>query len=179
MRHDRASRCAMRDSLLRVNCEVPIFAQVARYSCAGSTETRIAGRDGRVRRGYCVGSPRHQLQMTSNTASASCIAACFNSASVATSAVRSPAANALARERCHAIHTSGMYARRAANALRRATARRHAHDERGNVPSMLAPTPPADTGTAVKNLRIAESAVLLLNFREVRRFHFCSTSVAV
>jgi hypothetical protein len=31
---------------------------------------------------------------------------------------------------------------------------------------------------AVKNLRFACSAVLLLNFREVRDFHFCSISVA-
>ena len=37
----------------------------------------------------------------------------------------------------------------------------------------------AEVDTAVKNLRIADSAVLLLNFREVRRFHFCSVSVAV
>jgi hypothetical protein len=31
---------------------------------------------------------------------------------------------------------------------------------------------------AVKNLRFVRSAVLLLNFREVRDFHFCSISVA-
>jgi hypothetical protein len=31
----------------------------------------------------------------------------------------------------------------------------------------------------VKNLRIVGSAVLLLNFHEVRGFHFCSTSVAM
>jgi len=50
-------------------------------------------------------------------------------------------------------------------------ARRHAVDARtdsvGNV------------GIAVKNLRIVGLAVLLQNFQEVRRFHFCSTSVAV
>ena len=44
---------------------------------------------------------------------------------------------------------------------------------------MRTPIPVADADTAVKNLRIAGSAVLLLNFREVRRFHFCSASVAV
>jgi hypothetical protein len=32
---------------------------------------------------------------------------------------------------------------------------------------------------AVKNLRFVGSAVLLLNFREVRDFHFCSISVAM
>jgi hypothetical protein len=117
--------------------------------------------------------------MTSNTASAPCIAACFNSAIVATSTVRSPAANALARERSHVIHTSATHPRRAANALLRATGGRHAHDEQGNRPLMRTSTPVADADTAVKNLRIAALAVLQLNFREVRGFHFCSTSVAV
>jgi hypothetical protein len=70
-------------------------------------------------------------------------------------------------------------ARRAATALQRATAGRPAHDEHGDARSMSAPTPMAEVDTAVKNLRIAGSAVLLLNLREVRRFHFCSVSVAV
>jgi hypothetical protein len=35
------------------------------------------------------------------------------------------------------------------------------------------------TDMTVKNLRIVGSAVLLLNFHEVRGFHFCSTSVAM
>jgi hypothetical protein len=126
-----------------------------------------------------VGSPRHELQTTSKTASAPCIAACFNSAIVAPSTVQSPAANALARERSRDIDTSDTNARRAAGALQRATAGRHAHDEHGDIRSMLTPTPVADADAAVKNLRIAGSAVLLLNLREVRRFHFCSASVAV
>jgi hypothetical protein len=125
-----------------------------------------------------VGSPRHELEMTSNTASAPCIAACINSAIVAASTVRSPAANVSARERTSGIHTSDTNASRAANALLRATEGRHAHDEHGGKPSQLTQTP-ADIGTAVKNLRIAGSAVLVQNFREVRRFHFCSMSVAV
>jgi len=116
--------------------------------------------------------------MTSNTASAPCIAACINSAIVAASTVRSPAANVSARERTSGIHTSDTNASRAANALLRATEGRHAHDEHGGKPSLLTRTP-ADIGTAVKNLRIAGSAVLVQNFREVRRFHFCSMSVAV
>jgi len=118
------------------------------------------------------------LQRTSNTASAPCIAACINSAIVAASTVRSPAANVSARERTSGIHTSDTNASRAANALLRATEGRHAHDEHGGIPSLLTQTP-ADIGTAVKNLRIAGSAVLVQNFREVRRFHFCSMSVAV
>ncbi len=180
-RRDHASRCVMRDSLLRVNCGVPIFAQVARYSRTSSTETRALQdeTDRHVRRGYCVGSPRHELQTTSNTASAPCIAGCFNSATVAPPTVRSSAANALARERSHVIDTSDSRTRRAVHALLRATGGRHALDEHGDARSMRRPTPVADVDTAVKNLRIADSAVLLLNFREVRRFHFCSTSVAM
>ena len=93
-----------------------------------------------------MGSPRYELQTTSNSASA---------------------------------HTVNTRARRTADALLRATAGRHAHDEHGGARPMLAPTPVADTDSAVKNLRIAGSAVLLQNFREVRRFHLCSASVAV
>jgi hypothetical protein len=119
------------------------------------------------------------LQTTSNTASAQCIAACFNSAIVAASMVRSPAANAVAHERARVLHIADRRAPRAADALLRATAGRHAHDEHGGAPSMITPSPVADTGAAVKNLRITGSAVLLQNFREVRRFHFCSVSVAV
>ena len=125
-----------------------------------------------------MGSPRHELQTTSNTASAPCVAARTNSAIVAASTVRSPVVNALARACKHDIRTSITSARRTAGALQRATAGRPAHDEHG-VPPMRTPIPVAEVDTAVKNLRIADSAVLLLNFREVRRFHFCSVSVAV
>ena len=122
-----------------------------------------------------MGSPRHELQTTSNTASAQCIAARFNSAIVAASMVRSPVVNAVAST----VYSFTMCARRTAVALQRATAGRHAHDEHGGAGPMLASTPMAEVDTAVKNLRIADSAVLLLNLREVRRFHFCSVSVAV
>src|SRR5947208_14119732 len=92
-RRDRASRCVMRDSLLRANCGVPIFAQVARYSRASSTETRaLQDETGALRRGYCVGSPRHELQTISTTANAPCIAACFHPATVPTTTVHSPVA---------------------------------------------------------------------------------------
>ena len=126
-----------------------------------------------------MGSPRRELQTTSNTASATCFAGCFNSAIVATSTVRSSVADAPARERSRFIRTIHSRAPRAASALQRATRGRHAHDEHGETGSMLSTTSLAEVGTAVKNLRIADSAVLLLNFREVRRFHFCSVSVAV
>ena len=93
-----------------------------------------------------MGSPRIELQTTSNTASA---------------------------------RTCITRARRAATALQRATAGRPAHDEHGGILPMRTPIPVAEVDTAVKNLRIAGSAVLVQNFREVRRFHFCSMSVAV
>jgi hypothetical protein len=125
-----------------------------------------------------VGSPRHELQTTSNAASAPCVAVCFNSAIVAASTVRSPVANALAHTSARVIHIVDSSVRRAAYALHRATAGRHGHDEHG-APSVLTSNPMAEVGAAVKNLRIADSAVLLLNLREVRRFHFCSVSVAV
>ncbi len=126
-----------------------------------------------------MGSPRNELQMVSTTASAQCIAGCFTTAAVATSTVRSPAANVSARERSTTFDTFITHARRAANALLRMTTRRPAHDEHGGTRSTHAPTPWVDVDIAVKNLRIAGLAVLLLNFREVSRFHFCSTSVAV
>lgn len=126
-----------------------------------------------------MGSPRHELEMTSNTASASSFAVCFNSAIVAASMVRSPVANARAGECGRTFAPFDTSVRRTAEALQRATAGRHAHDEHGDARPMLAPTPMAEVDTAVKNLRIAGSAVLLLNLREVRRFHFCSVSVAV
>jgi len=177
---DLASRCAIGDLLLRAKCEVPIFAQVARYSRTSSTETRaVQDETDRVRRGYCVGSPRNELQMLSTTACAPCIAVCFNPAAVATATVCSPAANVSARERSSTHDTFITHGRRAATALLRVTARRHAHDQRGGMRSMYAPTSWADVDLAVKNLRIVGLAVLLLNFREVSRFHFCSTSVAV
>jgi hypothetical protein len=177
-RLDRASRCAMRDSLLRANCEVPIFAQVARYSRTSSTERRAPQDETGVHRGYCVGSTRHGLQLTSITASASCIAGRLTSAAVVISTVRSPAANALARERFDHIDMSFPRARLAARALLRTATARHAHDEDGPAaPAPPTPGPVADI--AVKNLRFIGLPVLLLNFREVSRFHFCSTSVAV
>ena len=126
-----------------------------------------------------MGSHRHELQTTSNTASAQSVAVCFNSAIVAASTVRSPVARSRARARACVTHSVDTDARRAANALQRATRGRHAHDEHGETGSMLSTTSLAEVGTAVKNLRIAHSAVLLLNLREVRRFHFCSVSVAV
>jgi hypothetical protein len=56
---------------------------------------------------------------------------------------------------------------------------RHAHDVRPSNAVALARALRHSMFRAVKNLRIADSAVLLLNFREVRDFHFRSTSAAM
>src|SRR3954451_17049085 len=99
------------------------------------------------------------MQTTSNTASAPCFAARTNCAIAAASTVRSPVVNALARACKHDIRTSITSARHTAGALHRATAGRPAHDEHGVLP-MRTPMPVAEVDTAVKNLRIADSAVL-------------------
>ena len=54
---------------------------------------------------------------------------------------------------------------------------RHALDEPRHSTPLDGAHRPAIVRT-VKNLRIVGSAVLLLNFREVRDFHFCSTGAA-
>jgi hypothetical protein len=56
---------------------------------------------------------------------------------------------------------------------------RHAHDVRRSRMIRLDAALRPSMLRAVKNLRIAGSSVLLLNFREVRDFHFCSTSAAM
>ena len=56
---------------------------------------------------------------------------------------------------------------------------RHALDERGTSRVTRASTTWLIGDIAVKNLRIAALAVLLLNFDEVSDFHLCSTGVAV
>ena len=73
-------------------------------------------------------------------------------------------------------------ANRAASAshpLLRLRSGRHALDEAGashtTLSSMIRPA----RGMTVKNLRFCMSAVLLLNFSEVRAFHLCTTSVSM
>jgi hypothetical protein len=56
---------------------------------------------------------------------------------------------------------------------------RHAHDEPANLAASRSHAFGQLRVRAVKNLRIVGSAVLLLNFREVSDFHFCSIGVAM
>jgi hypothetical protein len=56
---------------------------------------------------------------------------------------------------------------------------RHALDEAVCEHQMRSSIVRAVSDIAVKNLRIVASAVLLLNFNEVRSLHFCSTGVTV
>jgi hypothetical protein len=56
---------------------------------------------------------------------------------------------------------------------------RHALDESGNDVAGPASIDLAMSAFAVKKLRIVGLAVLLLNFREVRSLHFCSTGVTM
>ena len=56
---------------------------------------------------------------------------------------------------------------------------RHAHDETGPSRMMRGSTTRLAGEFAVKNLRIVTSAVLLLNFHEVRVLRLCSMGVTV
>jgi hypothetical protein len=106
-----------------------------------------------LRRGYCVGSTRHgSPTTTSTTAIASRIAPSF-AASLTTWHPARP--------------------------LLRARTGRHALDTLADGSVSRCSAPGGNTTIAVKKLRIVALPVLQQNIREVRRFHFCSTSVAV
>jgi hypothetical protein len=81
----------------------------------------------------------------------------------------------------HAAHSEStpQHAVRGVDSLLHPARGRHAHDERTSHVTPLVRALRPSMCRAVKNLRIVGSAVLLLNFREVRDFHFCSTSVAM
>jgi len=79
------------------------------------------------------------------------------------------------------LDASGSSMKVAATSLRallHAYAGRLALDESSRAAGTLQRAIRALIDRAVKNLRFVDSAVLLLNFREVRDFHFCSISVA-
>ena len=75
--------------------------------------------------------------------------------------------------------TSASGTARGAFPLLRPHTGRHALDERRRRVTLRSPAHGPAIVRTVKNLRIVGSAVLLLNFREVRDFHFCSTSAAM
>jgi hypothetical protein len=67
----------------------------------------------------------------------------------------------------------------ASRSLLHVRAGRHALDESARSAGTPRQGGRAVIDLAVKNLRFVRSAVLLLNFREVSDFHFCSISVAM
>lgn len=81
--------------------------------------------------------------------------------------------------RCIAVITRATRAVTASYPLLLARSGRHAHDETGRVRTARCSATRLVGDVAVKNLRIAASTVLLLNFFEVRRLRLCSTGVTM
>jgi len=81
--------------------------------------------------------------------------------------------------RCIAAITRANRAASASHPLLRLRSGRHALDEAGRSPTTRASMIRPDRGIAVKNLRFVGSAVLLLNFYEVRPLRLCTTSVSM
>ena len=170
----------MRDSLLRAFSHTPIFAQVDRYSHGLDRDARVVN-ERHGRRGYCVGSPRTGLLTTTSSllaaASASHAVAPFASSARHT-APRSPDFGESNFHRSIARIARAPRVARALLPLLLARPGRHALDELGGTARQRS-TSRRVADFAVKNLRIVGSAVLLLNFREVRALHFCSTGVTM
>jgi hypothetical protein len=134
-----------------------------------------------------VGSTRHELLSKTSAAAIDALDAAPSAAHIAaTSATETstadssnaPANLASRHLQSHSI-TTPQHATRGVVSLLHPVERRHAHDERWShvIPLVQAIRP--SVRRAVKNLRIDHSAVLPLNNREVRGFHFCSTSAAM
>ena len=81
--------------------------------------------------------------------------------------------------RCIAVITRANRAVTASYPLLLARPGRHALDEVGRARTTHCSTTRLVGDVAVKNLRIAASTVLLLNFFEVRSLHLCSTGVTM
>ena len=181
-RHAVGSRSAIAwhftHSYIRASCS--LFVR-ARPRLAGWPE-RV-----RVRRGYCVGSPRQRLLSTTFTAAMNTIAAAPSAADIA--ALATTASPSAASRKSPSIFASHRHAVRSAttpqHAVRGVVSLLHhaegrlAHDDGvARVTALHRDLRPSQL-RAVKNLRITSSAVLLLNFREVRHSHFCSTTAAM
>ena len=133
-----------------------------------------------------MGSTRQGLLSTTSAAAIDTLAAAPSAASIAAIA---PIASPTSGDRIsQKIFTAAHRAMRADAPAGRAARNafpllhphrgRHAHDARRLSTPRDGAHRPVIVRT-VKNLRIVGSAVLLLNFREVRDFHFCSTSAAM
>jgi hypothetical protein len=134
-----------------------------------------------------VGSTRHRLLSTTLAAAIETLAAAPSAARIAAFAATasptagdriSPTFRASHRQRAR-FESTPANAASGVDSLLHPVAGRHAHDERRSNTIALVRALRPSIARAVKNLRIVASAVLLLNFREVRDFHFCSTSAAM
>ena len=81
--------------------------------------------------------------------------------------------------RCIAVITRAKHAVVASYPLLLARSGRHAHDETGCARTAHRSNTRPVVDVTVKNLRIAASTVLLLNFFEVSRLRLCSTGVTM
>jgi hypothetical protein len=145
-----------------------------------STESRARVNEKHGRRGYCVGFPRTGLLTTRSSlaaASASRAVAPFAS-SARFVARRSPVRGASVLRRHIDRIARESRAATASLPLLHARSGRHALDEVGGSAHHRS-TSRHVADVAVKNLRIVGSAVLLLNFSEVRALHLCSTGVTM
>jgi hypothetical protein len=149
---------------------------------AGSTEPHVSVNE-HGRRGYCVGFPRTGL--LTSTSSLAAASASRNAADPLASLPRRPSAlcSSLRDEplfnRCIAAIARANRAANVPHPLLRLRSGRHALDEAGRSQAMLSSMIRLGHGITVKNLRFVVSAVLLLNFSEVRAFHLCTTSVSM
>jgi len=170
LRHARfAIACVFARSYIRASCS--LFAR------ARPRRAWVNERHGR--RGYCVGFPHTGLlTKTSSLAAASVSRAAAPFASAAHHAACSPVLGESFFHRSIARIARARRAATTAHPLLLARPGRHALDESGGNACHRS-TSRCAADVAVKNLRIIGSAVLLLNFREVRALHFCSTGVTM
>jgi hypothetical protein len=130
-----------------------------------------------------VGFPRTGL--LTSTSSLAAASASRNAADPLASLPRRPSAlcSSLRDEplfhRCIAAIARANRAANVPHPLLRLRSGRHALDEAGRSQAMLSSMIRLGHGITVKNLRFVVSAVLLLNFSEVRAFHLCTTSVSM
>ena len=130
-----------------------------------------------------MGFPRTGL-LTSTTSLAAASASRDVADPLASSLRRSPAPSSSLRDeplshRCIAAIARPTRAATASYPLLVPRSRRHALDASGCARTTRVSTVRLVGDVAVKNLRIATSTVLLLNFSEVSALHLCSTGVTM
>ena len=130
-----------------------------------------------------MGFPRTGL-LTSTTSLAAASASRDVADPLASSLRRSPAPSSSLRDEpifnsCIAAIARLTRAATASSPLLLVRSGRHAVDQSASARTMRVSTIRLVGDVAVKNLRIATSTVLLLNFSEVRALHLCSTGVTM